>query len=319
MRRLAALLCVLAAAQPARAWWFVHPQPDPFRKAEAAYKSGRYAEVIQDLSPDSLQAVSPRRQERAYEYLAESDARAGRLTEALGIYQLAVKLFPKDVRLLAGFGELLHQAGLNEQAKPLFDEALALDPENPQANLGMAEIDAALGFYQRGRTHYFKALNTMGNNPSVWAEYAEILWRLKDYPTAEEAAQESLSISSATQTEVLLAFIQRSGGRLQEAIATLGRACAQSPERTDIVLARALWMTEASEWKDALSVDKTVLARYPENPLALWIRASVLLHAGLRREARADLKAAAQAQEESPFVAEVAAKMLSGLGSSSAR
>ncbi len=318
MRRLISLLCILAAARPAQAWWFVHPRTDPFKKAEAAYKSGRYADVIQDLSPDSLQAVSSRHQERAYEYLAESEIRMGRSIAALGTYQLAVKLFPKDARLLAGLGELLHETGLNEQAKPLFDEVLELNPGNPGANLGVAEIDAALGFYQRSRLHYFKALETMKDNSAVWAEYAEILWRLKDYPTAEEAAQESLSISSATQTEVLLAFIQRSNGRLREAIATLGRACAQSPERTDIVLARALWMTEDGDWKDALRLDETILARHPKNPLALWIRASVYLHAGKRRGARADLEAAMQAQEESPFVAKVAAKMLSEIGSSSA-
>ncbi|HVC08493.1 MAG TPA: tetratricopeptide repeat protein [Elusimicrobiota bacterium] len=313
------MLAALTAAAPAKAWWFGRQGPDPYKKTAAAYESGRYAEVIQDLSSDSLQLVSPRHLARAYEYLAESYARTGRLTDALGTYQLGVKLFPKDARLLAGFGELLHQAGLNEQAKPLFDEALALNPNNPQANLGVAEIDAALGFYRRGRTHYFKALETMNNNPAVWAEYAEVLWRLKDYPTAEDAAQESLSLSSSTQTEVLLAFIQRSDGRLRQALGTLGRAAAQSPERTDIALARALWMMEARQWNKSLAVDQAVLDQFPQNPLGLWIRASILLQKGRRREATADLTAAAQAQEESPFVAAVAAKMLARLGTPAAQ
>ncbi|HVA66326.1 MAG TPA: hypothetical protein VNK24_05310 [Elusimicrobiota bacterium] len=320
MRLSILLLAAWAVAAPSRAWWWPGRQgPDPYKKAAAAYEGGRYAEVIQYLSPGSLQLVSPRHLDGAYEYLADSYARTGRVTAALGTYQLGARLFPKDARLLAGFGELLHQAGLNEQAKPLFDAALALNPGNPQANLGVAEIDAALGFYRRGRAHYFKALETMNDNPAVWAEYAEVLWRLKDYPTAEDAARQSLSLSSSTQTEVLLAFIQRSDGRLRQALGTLGRAAARSPERTDIALARALWMTEAGDWNGSLSVDNAVLDKFPQNPLGLWIRASIMLHKGRRREARADLAAAAQAQEESPFVAAAAAKMLASLEAPGAR
>jgi len=319
MRLSILLLAAWVAAAPSRAWWFGRQGHDPYKKAAAAYEGGRYAEVIQDLSPDSLQLVSYRHLDRAYEYLADSYARTGRVTAALGTYQLGVRLFPKDARLLSEFGELLHQAGLNEQAKPLFDSALALSPNNPQANLGVAEIDAALGFYRRGRAHYFKALETMNDNPAVWAEYAEVLWRLKDYPMAEDAAQESISLSSSTQTEVLLAFIQRSGGHLRQAIGTLGRAAARSPERTDIALARALWMTEAGDWNESLAVDNAVLDKFPQNPLGLWIRASIMLHKGQRREARADLAVAARAQEESPFVAAVAAKMLARLNIPGAR
>ncbi len=309
---LAAILAGFAAKAQA-SWWRSAPQLDPSQAAEAAYKKGLYPRVIELLSSESLPQVPPRHQERAYEELAESCVRMGRLSQALGTYQLAVKLFPRDVRLLADFGDLLHQEGLDEQAKPFFDAALKIKPNDAKANIGMAQISAALGFLRRSRIYYAKAIKTKRDDPDLWAQDGEILWRLKNYPEAERAVRRSLALSSSTQTEILLAFIERSQGRLTQALDDLERAQGRHPERQDIALARALWMTEAGQWEKALRLDGAILSKSPDNPLALWIKASILLHAGKRPAAKAALKTAAKAQEQTPFVAAVAAKMLQSL------
>jgi len=49
------------------------------------------------------------------------------------------------VPLLAGLADLLHKTGLAEQAEPLYQKVLRLQPDSASAHLGLAEIDHALG------------------------------------------------------------------------------------------------------------------------------------------------------------------------------
>ncbi|MHB2026390.1 MAG: tetratricopeptide repeat protein [Elusimicrobiota bacterium] len=298
---------------PARAAWFSDADAKPLTVAADAYRAGQYQKIIRDLTPEALQNIPAKDAARAYLYLAQSYERTGHPAAALGIYQIAVKLYPNDSLLLASFALLLHGAGLEERARPLFQRVLRMDPGNPQSNLGLAQIEASLGFLRRGKIHYEKALKSMGKNAGVWSEYAETLWGLKDYAQAEKAAQKSLSLSPSTQGDAILAFIERSEGRLSDAIGTLSGACERDPGRTDLLMTRALWMTEAGRWDDALTADQDILNRFPKEPLALWIRGSIFIHAGKTSRARADLKQAAHERGESPFIAAVSKAMLQKL------
>jgi tetratricopeptide (TPR) repeat protein len=201
--------------------------------------------------------------------------------------------------------------GLEEQAEPIFLKILQIHPNNETAHLGLAEIDRALGFLDRSAQHYEKALETMGKHAWAWRDYAETLLEQRDYKTAELAIRQALQISTNTDSLVVLAIIQRGGGKLKEALETLAGVLAQKPERLDLLLMRGLWLVEDGRLEAALGDAEAVLKNSPVDPLALWLRARVLIQTGQRNQARKDLEAASQLSRQAPFVAKASETFLS--------
>lgn len=306
------LLAWLSGAGARAAWLRVTPAPldGPARLFEA----GRYAEVVTQLG-ESITRLPSNDQRQGYYYLGLSYERLGRLDKALGVYQLGVKLFPRDLNLLTQLGQLLHSSGLEEQAEPVFQKVLSIHPNNAAAHLGLAEIDHSLGFFDRGAEHYEKALEVRADSPELWRAYAEILIAARDYKTGALAARRSLSLKDDPDTLVDLARAQRAAGHLPEALDTLAEAITRFPARADVALARSLWLLEAERYDDALAGVAPVLAAPGAPPLAYWIRARVRLKGDQYRAAVEDLKRAAAAERDAPFVAASARELLKQLGS----
>lgn len=310
MRPLVLALLLLAPA-PAGARPF-GPLIDPLASHKQLFEAGKYGDVIEKLTPASMQKLRGQNVKRAYFYLGTSYERTGRLARALGVYQLAAKLFPKDIDLLSALANLLHSTGMEEQAEPLYQKILHIRPNNAVAHLGLAEIDHSLGFLDSSAGHYEKALETLADQPRLWRDYAEVLLAQKDSATAELAARKSLLLSPDADTLVTLAFIQRAKGDLDEALASLERARGLAL-RPDIALAQALWLLEAGRYETALPIAEEVLRDSPGQPLALWIRARIRLKQDRYNDAGKDLEEAAKASRESPFAAKAAQALLSRL------
>ncbi|MDE2237923.1 MAG: tetratricopeptide repeat protein, partial [Elusimicrobia bacterium] len=267
------------------------------------------------LGDGLLQKLRGADQQDGYYYLGLSYERLGRLDKALGVYQLGVKLFPRDINLLTQLAMLLHTSGLEEQAEPLFQKVLAIHPNNAAAHLGLAQIDHSLGFLDLSVAHYQKALETMGDNPAVWREYSEVSLDRRDYATAEQAARRALALSSDPDGMLDLARALRASGRLDQAIATLDLAAQRFPRRRDLSLARALWRLEEGRYDEALPLAQALLAAPDPPALAYWIRARVELKRDGYQAAVADLRSAAASEgDDSSFVAAASEKLLALLG-----
>lgn len=312
MIRALALAALLSAA-PASAGLFASRLSDPLEGPKKLFDAGKYAEVIAKLSPEAMQRLRGGDLKNAYLYLAESHEKTGRLEKAIGVYQLAATLYPRDAEVLTRLASLLHQAGLEEQAEPLYQKILKLKPDSAAAHLGLAEIDHSLGFLDRSAQHYEKTLEAMETAAAVWRDYAQVLLERRDLKTAELAIQRSLSLGPDDDSAVLLAFIQRAQSRLDEALQTLEAVLAQAPKRTELTLTRALWLIEAGRHAPALAAVESVLKETPDDPLARWIRARLHLKADRANLALRDLEAAAAASRRAPFVAEAASALLAQL------
>ena len=188
MRALLAAVLLLSAP-PARAWrLFGEPSDNKIRHAQALSDAGKPREVIAALSPEFIQSLRGTDLRQAYVLMGDNLDAIGRGDEALGFYQLGVKLFPQNVDLLTRQGGLLHRNGLDEQARPLLHRALEFEPRHYGAHLGLAEIYRKLGFLDRSASHYEGALETLEANPQVWRDYAETLLAQRDWTTAELAS-----------------------------------------------------------------------------------------------------------------------------------
>lgn len=304
------LAALLAAPAPLPA----APSPmGPLSPVQELYDAGKSDEVIARLSPAELQKLRRRHLPKAYWLLGWSHKKRGETDRALGVFQLAVGLFPKNLELLASLAESMRSAGLDDRARPVYESILKLKPDDAGAHLGLGNIDRSAGLLERASGHYEKTLEAWGDNPDLWRVYAEILTARREHDRALEAVTRSLTLAPDEPRSLgVLAELQWVRGRSSQALASLDKALAkdQDPERR---LQRALWLIETGEASRALEDAGRILAADPGNPLALWVRARVSLKRGRPAEARRDLEAASQAARRAPFVASVASAMLAEL------
>ncbi len=277
----AALLLVLLAAAPARAWGpFGKRSADKIRPVQALADADKPREVIAALTPEFIQSLRGNDVRQAYVLMGDNLDKLGRVDDALGVYQLGVKLFPKNVDLLTRQGGLLHRSGLDEQARPLFHKALEFEPRHYGAHLGLAEIYRKLGFLDRSASHYEGALETLDGRAQVWRDYAETLLAQRDWTTAELAIQKALQLEPENPDgRVIAGFARRAQGDLAAAVAFLDAAIERGagigPKR-----AKALWLVEAEKWAEASAAADVVLKEDPADGAALWAKARARMARG---------------------------------------
>ena len=275
------------AAAPARAWrMFGEPSDGKIRPVQKLNDARKPAEVLARLTPEYIQTLRGTDLRQAYVLMGDNHAALGRLAEALGDYQLGVSLFPKNVDLLTRLAALLHNNGLDEQAKPLFQTALKYEPRHWGAHLGLAEIDRRLGFLDRSADHYEIALEVLNKRADVWCDYAEVLLALRETSTAELALRKALELEPRSESaRILLALSRRDAGDLSGAIDQLDAALALGAG-VGARRAKALFLLEAGRLQEARAVAAAVLAEVPGDGSSLWVKARVLLAAGDEANAR---------------------------------
>jgi len=300
------LLALPAAAERAA-------RPDPLASLQALLDAKRYDEVTLSLKGPALQKLSSRDLRRAYDVLGQGFEGLNQFDRALEVYQVGAAIFPKDINILTRLANLLHREGLDESAKPYFERILSIHANNASAHLGLAEAQAQLGFLDRAIGHYEAVLKEWKVQPWIWRDFAETLARKREYARAVTAIQEALRLEPDNIDSLLdLAVFRHDEGRRTEALATLARAAEAAPKRRDLRLQEALWRLEAGELDRSHEIAERVLKEAPDEPLALWVRASVSLRQGRLPQAAQDLGRAAAAKD-SPFIAKTASAMLRAL------
>lgn len=306
-------LLVALLASPADAAWRLpwrEPAEGLIRPVQALHDQNRPNEVVASLQPDFIQRLRGKDLRQAYVLLGENLDRLGRTDDAIGVYQLGVKLFPDNVDLLTRQAGLLHRSGLDAQAKPLLLKALKKEPRHAGAHLGLAEIYRAQSFLDQSATHYEAALEERPDSAAIWGEYSEVLLASRDHRTADLALRRAVELASADpQPRILLAFALREQGDLTAAIARIDEALALGAG-FETRRAKALWLIEAERRAEAVKEAELVLKASPGDAAALWVRARAHLADGRKAEARRDLAALEAAAPKDGFAARAARALI---------
>ncbi len=291
MKKILLTLILLWPSFPLQASWniFLH-QKNPLAKEKELFQEGRYQEVIKRLGHGKFQYYRGKNLAKAYFYLGQSYEYTDHLGHALGFYELGVKLFPDDLRLVLALALLLHRAGLETNAKPLFKKILLANPQNAEAHLGLAEIDSNLGFLKRSAQRYQETLKSVPENADIWRHYAEVLFRLREFSQAKTAANKSLSLNPDPKTEMDIAFIDRGEGKLEEAISLLNSPSIISQYGIKATRLKGLWLLEDKQISQAISAAREVQKTSPDDPIAHWILAQAALSRGKKLKAKKELK-----------------------------
>ncbi|MBI3549025.1 MAG: tetratricopeptide repeat protein [Elusimicrobia bacterium] len=320
-----AALLALALSSSAHAAPETAPRPpvqDALAGVQLLFDQQDYGRVVGRLTEPEMQKLGRQDLRRAYDLLGQSYQRLGQQDRAIGVYQLAAQLFPKDLNLTTHLADILHHQELDDQARALYESALAIHPNNGSAHLGIAEIARATGLLEQSQEHYEKCLLEIKTDARVWRGYAEVLAKRRNYSKAADAIRKALELDpDNAPTLQSLAQFQRRQGKREEGYASLAAATAAadaSPRHQDIrpelSLRKASWLFEDGRLDDSLQEAESVLLRFPNDPFALWLRARIALKRGDENAAAADLEAAASQSRSSPFAAAVAKGMLKELG-----
>lgn len=302
-------LLLLALALPAGAAWRLpwrEPAEGLIRPVQALHDQNRPQDVIAALKPEFMQKLRGKDLRQAYVLLGENLDRAGRVDEAVGVYQLGVKLFPDNVDLLTRQAGVLHRSGLDASAKPLLLKALQKEPRHVGAHIGLAEIYRSQSFLEQSATHYEAALEEQPGRAELWGEYSEVLLASRDFRTADLALRRAVELAPADpQPRILLAFALREQGDLTGAVLRLDEAL-DLGAGFEVRRAKALWLVEAGRRAEALKEAELVLKAAPGDAAALWARARVRRAEGRKADALKDLAALEDAAPRDGFLGRAA-------------
>lgn len=310
-----AAIVLLFNASPAAAFWPRRAR-DPLKDVAALFAAKDYEDVLKIVTPGFIDNLKSRDAAKAQWFRAESFAELGRSSRALSVFELATKLYPRDQRLQLGFAELLRGSDLPDLARPVFEGVLKNAPNSAEARLGLAKTQQALGYYGRSADNCRLALKdpSQARNPDVWRLYAEVLSESGRFDEAKAAVEKALALRQDASTLLDLALIQRSRGRLQEAIATLREARGRRNDDPALGRALGLWLLEDHKAPEALREARKLLKTDPRDSLALWVAAMADKSLGHLGAARRELQLAASFGKKTPFVASISKKILKEWG-----
>ena len=170
-------LLLLSAPRPCPAFLFGR---DSEKKAlaaadsmRAAFEDGNCAAVQESYTVLLNEKPSRALRETAYGYLGRCYEAEGLPDKAIGLYKLALELFPDNILFASRLGQIYNKTGFFESAEPLFLKVLALKNDDTDANLGLARAYAGLGFLAKAADFYSitVALQDFGD-PLVMREYS---------------------------------------------------------------------------------------------------------------------------------------------------
>jgi tetratricopeptide (TPR) repeat protein len=236
----------------------------------------QYAQALLALSEQPHEAVSALRQAlemapgllEALGYLAEALEKAGSLEESLQAYQRAMETdLVQDPdwksRLSFGLGRAALALGSKDLAVAAFEEAAAVDPNNPRIAYHLSEAFQAAGCIddaiQSGRQALRLGLEDL--ETLVWFARQAVRWvEILKNQRSEAGVSSNLPWEVAAQLQI-------------EALNALMRAVEMAPERADLRLQLGQMQVQSEDIAAALETFRTI-TKLDTAPLEVLFRAA---------------------------------------------
>jgi tetratricopeptide (TPR) repeat protein len=245
--------------------------------------------------------------------LADLYRRDGELEEAVRVYRRGLAHGPEP-RLNEGLARTLVALGRGEEAIPVLEKVVAMQPQEPQLRLDLARA------YRQAR-NLDRAAEVLGElseqdpeNVQIGFELASVLTLMGDRGRASSKFEALLASSNPIAERhrrvflTNLALLREQEGRYEEAAEMLRRVLADDPDDLDAKLRLFSIYLETSRRDEALALSAEMIDEYDENPYVLVARgralaamdrldeAAELLRAGIRDSADPELLYLAHSQ-----------------------
>jgi tetratricopeptide (TPR) repeat protein len=158
----------------------------------------------------------------------------GRVEEALGEIEEALRLKPFFPEAWVNFGSILLALGRREEALFALEKAVAMRPDLPAAHLNYANALSAAGDAARAEYHYRAALSRAPDQASVCFNYGTFLITQHRPAEAVPLLGRAVALSPADlRSRNNFAIALKNAGRLEEAEAELLKAWQIKPDHPD--------------------------------------------------------------------------------------
>jgi tetratricopeptide (TPR) repeat protein len=312
MRTVSVLCLLLAVAAPAEAFLFGGASD---KKAAAVLSGMRSAfgrgdcDSVLDISDSFLEEKpSAGLREEAYGYMGRCYENQGLADKAIGLYKLALGLYPGNILFAGRLAAIYNQAGFSADAVPLFLKVLDIRSDDIDANLGLGRAYASLGFYSKAKGFYSRAvvLQDFGD-PAVLREYAFCMLKKGDWGEAVYIAGKGAQAEPGSSDWKLIEARSLAGqGDYRKAVADMDAGINISPSRR-LRLERALYLLLSGDKRLAAEAADRELAVDGTDPLASLIKGMSLYSLGEKTEAARYFEAA---RAGGPFTSAVAGSFL---------
>lgn len=283
-----------------------------YQHARNAYSNADYETAVKELSAYIYKIKNVhRREERAYRLLGKSYEQLNQPGKALEIYLEALEYHPKSVSLLLCAADLYQSTGLLDRSQELYERALEQEANNTQALAGLAHNYYLIGFDSKAREIYdrFFAL-TPAAPPLYRARYAQTFLRQRQYEKAFIHITHALEEDKENSAFWLLSARALHGlKRYPEALSHLEAALLCTPQDTELLATKALWLYEDKQYDASYQTAQQILQKSPEYSLALFVQALCNYRKGKWKTAKKQLARVA-AENPASFVGKVAQKIL---------
>lgn len=185
---------------------------------------------------------------------------------ALGYLAHARELQPGNAALAYEFGAVCVHMGLLAEARKAIGEALRLEPQNPEYNLGMGMVvsfsdDPTQAMPYLNRYHALRPRDPQGVLALGTASY-----RAKDYDSAAKwLAEASHDKQTAADAFFYLGRIARQEGRLDEAISDLKQSLVLRADQPDVLAELGQISTQKRDFPQASTYFERALRSDPDN------------------------------------------------------
>lgn len=283
-------------------------KPDPLKKAEAAFQRGDWPRAAEEAGAALERMLDGASQAKAYWLLGKSQEALGGLDKALSVYQLAVKLHPRDTRLLLAQADLFMRVGLEDRAVPLYESVLKIRPTEAQAHLGLGTVHLQQGLLALAVPEFKDVLDSDPASVEAARGLAQSLAGLGKPAEAERILLRALERRKDAGLWAVLAEVQRRRGARSDGVESMRRAVAAAPERLDLRLRHAFWLLADGRVEDGAAAAREALKLDPDDVLARFALGVADLQRGDRAAAARHFEPGA-VQTRHPFIRDVASRL----------
>lgn len=202
----------------------------------------------------------------AVEFVSEANTLMSRLKfpEAEACFRQAVALDPRNLGALLGLARIALLQERAEEAMPLLDRALSAHPEHPEAL-------ALIGMYWMAKASFDRAIETLERArafgpalPLVHLHLGKCYSAVRRFGPAEESLRQSLCLTPFNcEAHTQLGLVQAETGRLKEAVDSLLAAIRIDPRYVKAYLEAGLLYERAGKTDHLVRLYRTGLRHNP--------------------------------------------------------
>lgn len=131
----------------------------------------------------------------AFYYMGRAWYFKGNYEKAIFLYDKAIELSPKDTKLFSAKGTVLYHNNQPNEAEKAYKEAYYCDIQNPEALIGLAELDYDRENYDKALDRAMQALVLDRNNVRIYNSLAYIYSALENYTAVIDMLEKSLELA----------------------------------------------------------------------------------------------------------------------------